>query len=318
MDLISQVTLMGGAAERAALVALRGRAEVDQALHEGELISTARGRYALSTSPEFVRRASAVGGVLSHRSAAQFHGWAQKAVPTLPEVTVPRDRHLRPGTRKLVTPHWCDLDDADVAGIVTTPRRTLVDCMRNLPFDVALAIVDSAIRGDDFTSHEVIAIADATQGRGRERVRRVAREATSKAANPFESALRGQALLIPGLHPIPQLAITIPGKKVVVLHPDLADPGLGVAFECESFEWHGKSGELTRDCRRYNTFTLLDWIVIRFSWVMVMKDPDYVRTTLQRAVALARRRAHVTGQMSERPTCPTCDIAKSVYVATGW
>ena len=308
---------MGGAADRAALVALRGRTEVDQALRDGQLISTARGRYALATSPEFVRRASAVDGVLSHRSAAQFHGWAQKAPPTLPEVTVPRDRHLRPGTRKLVTPHWCDLDVEDVAGIVTTPRRTLVDCMRNLPFDVALAIVDSAIRGDDFTSQEVIAIADATRGRGRERIRRVAREGTSKSANPFESALRGQALLVPGLHPIPQLAITVPGKEVIVLHPDLADPDLGIAFECESFEWHGKSAELTRDCRRYNTFTLLDWIVIRFSWVLVMHDPDYVRTTLERAVALARQRAHVAGGTSERHTCPTCDLAKFVYVAGG-
>ena len=47
MDLISQVTLMGGACDRAALVSLRGRSEVDAALRAGVLIRTARGRYAL-------------------------------------------------------------------------------------------------------------------------------------------------------------------------------------------------------------------------------------------------------------------------------
>lgn len=92
MDLISQVTVMGGACDRASLVRLRGRREVDNALRDGTLIRTARGRYALATSREFVQRASAVSGVLSHRSAAQHWGWAQKSVPDKPEVTVPRER----------------------------------------------------------------------------------------------------------------------------------------------------------------------------------------------------------------------------------
>lgn len=128
MDLISQVTLMGGACRRQELLALRGRSEVDTALRRGTLVATARGRYALATGPATVRRASAVGGVLSHRSAAQHWGWAQKQPPSRAEVTVPRERRLSATAYRYVLPHWADLDHGEVEGVVTTRRRTLIDC----------------------------------------------------------------------------------------------------------------------------------------------------------------------------------------------
>jgi very-short-patch-repair endonuclease len=84
----------------------------------------------------------------------------------------------------------------------------------------------------------------------------------------------------------------VPGTKLT-LHPDLADPVLGIIIEAESFEWHGESAALTRDCRRYNTFTRLGWIVVRFSWYQVMFEPAYVQRTLREAVALARQHANV-------------------------
>ena len=292
MDLISQVTVLGGACDRATLVALRGATEVDAALRDGTLVRTARGRYALATSRGFVRRASAVAGVLSHRSAAQYWGWAQKAVPAKAEVTVPRDRRVTRGARELVLPHWADLPVDDVMGMVTSPRRTLVDCMRNLPLDESLPIVNSAIRIDDFTQDQVREIAEATRGRGRARIRAVAAVATGQAANPFESVLHAQALLVPGLHVVPQLDVPIPGTSRL-LHPDLGDPARRIALEAEGFEWHGNPAQLTQDCRRYNVLAILGWQVIRFSWYLVMHDPAYVHETLLAAVALAHRHANV-------------------------
>lgn len=292
MDLISQMTLMGGACDRASLVDLRGASEVDAALREGILVRTARGRYSLPTSRESVRRANAVAGVLSHRSAALHWGWAQKTVPAKAEVTVPRNRRLTIAARELVLPHWSDLGPEDVDGLVTTPRRTLIDCMRNLPPDESLPIVDSAIRADDFTHDEIVDLADATRGRGRTRIQGIASDATSKAANAFESVLRSQSNLVPGLNVQAQLAIPVPGTRLV-LHPDLGDPVLHLAVEAESFQWHGKSAALTRDCRRYNTLIRLGWIVIRFSWYMVMFEPAYVHQTLLDAVALAHQHANV-------------------------
>jgi very-short-patch-repair endonuclease len=285
MDLISQVTALGGVCDRATLIRLRSAAEVDRALRNGVLERDARGRYALPTTQPSLRTANRVAGVLSHRSAAHYWGWAQKAPPPLPEVTFPRDRRVDPSLRKVLVPHWCELAADDVEGAVTSRVRTLVDCMRNLPWDEAVAIVNSAIRADDFTQAEVQLIAERTKGRGRRRICEVAAAVTGQCANPFEAVLYAQALLIPGLDVHPQLGIDVP---VRTLHPDLADPTLKVLIEAESFEWHGETAQLTRDCRRYNTFILLGWYVVRFSWWQVMHDPAYVQRVLREAVAVAR------------------------------
>ncbi len=302
MDLISHVTLMGGATTRAVLVRRLGRRAVDGALRRGVLIRTARGRYALPTSRTTVLRASAVAGVLSHRSAAQHWGWAQKKIPDKAEVTVPRTRRVQPSARAWVIPHWADLGPEDVDGMVTSRRRTLVDCMRNLPLDEAVAIVDSALRADDITWSELVALAKSTKGRGRARICAVADAATSKAANAFESTLRAQCMLIPGLEVEPQMPVPVP-QRHLTLHPDVGDPGLRLAIEAEGFAWHGDPRALTRDCQRYNLLGLLGWQVVRFSWAQVMHQPAYVHQTLVRAVELARQHANVaTGHPDHPPS----------------
>src|SRR5690349_10453960 len=250
MDLISQVTALGGVCDRATIVGLRSATEVDEALRTGLLERDARGRYALPITQPALRTANRVAGVLSHRSAAQYWGWAQKAPPPLPEVTFARTRRVDRALRKVLVPHWCELGPDDVKGSVTSQVRTLVDCMRSLPWDEAVAIVNSAIRADDFTQAEVQAIAERTRGRGRRRICEVAAAVTGQCANPFEAVLYAQALLIPGLHVVPQLEIKLPGTPRS-LHPDLADPGKKILVEAESFEWHGESARLTRDCDRY-------------------------------------------------------------------
>jgi very-short-patch-repair endonuclease len=291
VDLISQVTLLGGVSDRATLVRLRSDAEVDAALRAGTLERDARGRYALATTRPAVRTANRVSGILSHRSAAQYWGWAQKTPPALPEVTFPRERHVDPALRRSLVPHWSVLQPRDVVGPVTSQERTLVDCMRNLPWDESLPIVDSAIRADDFVIEEVRAIAHATKGRGRARIEAVAAVATGKPYNPLESVLQAQARLVPGLNVTPQLPVDVPGGRT--LHPDLGDRELRIALEAEGFEWHGDPAALTRDCRRYNMLALLGWQVIRFSWYLVMFEPAYVHQTLITAVEAAHQHANV-------------------------
>ncbi len=287
MDLISQVTLMGGVTDRASIVRLRGAREVDRALRAGILIRDARGRYALPLAQQGIRTASSVAGVLSHRSAAHFWGWAQKNPDGLPEVTVPRNRRVDRALRRQLIPHWSDLPPADIVkGCVTSLLRTLVDCMRNLPWDEALAIVDSALRAGDITKDELLELAASTRGRGRTRIMAVAEAATAKSASVLESLVRGFAKLVPGLDVEAQISVEV--DETLTLHPDLADRERDLIVEAEGFEWHGKSAQLTRDCRRYNAFVLLGWYVIRLSWMLVMYDPAYVQDLLVRAVALLR------------------------------
>lgn len=299
MDLVSQMTLLGGVCARRTLLELRPRAEIDAALRDGRLVRDARGRYALPLSPPALRIAGSINGVLSHRSAAAYWGWAQKGATGLPEVTVPRTRSVDRGLRKILIPHWSDLPDTDVVRGVTSLERTLVDCMRNLPWDEALVIVDSAVRADDIDKASLLALARSTRGRGRRRIICVAEAATGAAHNVFETALRAHAHLIPGLSVVAQMAVPLEGRT---LHPDLVDPALGIILEAEGFEWHGKPAQLSRDCRRYNAFTLRDWSVYRFTWRQVMHEPAYVQWVLLNAVDLAHRHANVAGGGPARST----------------
>jgi very-short-patch-repair endonuclease len=166
-----------------------------------------------------------------------------------------------------------------------------VDCMRMLPLDESLPIVQSALRAGDVTGPELRAIAAAMKGRGRARAMAVAAMASARPANPYESTLHAYASTIPGLDVEPQAPIRV--SPTLVLHPDLVDRALGIVIEAESFAWHGETAALTRDCLRYNAFTVAGWIVIRFSWAQVMFQPAYVLGVLEQVVRLARRHANV-------------------------
>lgn len=288
---------LGGVAPRGQLIELTSRAEVDRALREGRVVRVGRGRYALPTADEARCAAAALHGVVSHRSAAAAFGWEMKTLPAKPCVTVRRSRTLDEVKRAMAEPHWVDLDETDVLdGWITTPQRTFVDCCRDLPFDEALAIADSALRNHGLTELEIVQLAETMRGPGRQQVRRVAQEATRLAANPFESVLRAIALDIPGLSLRPQVLLL---DKPFPVRPDLVDERLRLAIEAESFEWHGSRAALARDCRRYTLLAIHGWSLMRFSWEDVMLRPSYVRE------ALAAKVAAVVDQGAQLP-CPVC------------
>jgi very-short-patch-repair endonuclease len=264
---------------------------VEHAIASGALERVGRGRYVLSRLPERLKSAAQVQGIVSMRSAAAHHGWAQKQDPQLPDVTVPRNRRIEPRERLIVVPHWSDLPDSDVIDGVTTKRRTLVDCMRMLPLDEALPIVESALRSGDITQRALIALADSMRGRGRARARALSVLASSRPANAYESVLHALLSTIPGLNVEPQVRLRLPGGGIA--KPDFVDLALGIVIEAESFEWHGESAALTRDCERYNAFVNLGLIVVRFSWTQVMFQPAYVLGVVSAAVDRARAHANV-------------------------
>lgn len=293
MDLTGHMRRRGGVGSWADLVARYGRTEVERAIADRRIERVGRGRYVTSTMSSTRKAATAVRGVLSMRSAAQHHGWAQKQVPKLPDVTVPRNRWVEPRERDLVVPHWSDLPDSDVDRGVTTRRRTLVDCMRMLPLDESLPIVESALRVGDISHAALRDLAESMRGRGRARARALAAMASSRTANAYESVLHALASTVPGLRVVPQLSMRLPSGKVV--SPDFTDPELGIVIEAESFEWHGERAALTRDCERYNAFAVLGLVLVRFSWSQVMYRPAYVLGVLADAVASARSHANVRG-----------------------
>ena len=270
----------GGFCTRSAAIAATSEAEVDRALRTGEIVWFSRGRYGLPGLDHAVSVAHGMNALLSHLSAAMWHGWEVKTVPEKTHVTVPRRRHIG-AAAPLVRPHRGDLrPDQVTAGIATSVEQTLTDCLRHLSFDEALAVADSALRHG--VSRAVLRQIEATVlGPGSPQVKRVCREATPRAANPFESCLRSIALRVDGLSVRPQHLVI--GTRQTV-RPDLVDTRLKIAMEADSFEWHGDRAALKRDARRYNLLVIDGWLVLRFSYEDVMFDPGYVLDVLNMVV----------------------------------
>jgi very-short-patch-repair endonuclease len=270
---------LGGVARRAALVRACGRAEVDRALRSGELVVVGRS-YATPGVDAARAVAASVSGVLSHRSAALQLGWAVRSVPRHPDVTLAKGRTLTAAQRSRLVLLRTDLGSDDVVGDRTSAERTLLDCLRSLPLDEAVAIADSALR-EGFSRERLMAIARDAAGPGARQVRAAALCADGRAANPFESSLRVLCRQVPGLDVEPQVPIRDPHW---LGRPDLVDQRLRVAMEADSFAWHGDRAALDRDAHRYNALVAAGWLVLRFSWEEVMLRGDRVVDTLARVV----------------------------------
>jgi very-short-patch-repair endonuclease len=286
---------LGGVATAAELSKFCSRGRLRVAVARGRVLRDAQGRYSLPGTDESLRAANRLSGLLCLDSAAVYHGWKVKHRPSRPAVVVPRNRKVTKDRRRGVRLRYVDVPEVDREGPATGLVRTVMDCASRMPFDEALAIADSALRGGDVTRAQLLLAAQQMPARYRARCLRVVTEASPLADNPFESVLRAIALEVPGLDVRPQVWVAETGRA------DLVDRTLGVVLEAESFEFHGMRRLLKRDCERYNAFVLDGWLVLRFAWEHVMFEPDYVRDVLVAAVQL------LTGQPSRRALGATED-----------
>lgn len=275
VDVVAALAAVGGTATAAQLVAVVGRRALAAAVSRGEVARVGRGVYALPSVPPALQTAAALRGVVSHESAAQLLFLDTVHPPTAAHVTLPRHARRRPPAG--VVPHWPRLAPDEVHGGVTRPLRTVLDCARTLPFREALAVADSALRREAVTRVQLVGAAEQSRGAGRAMVLRVATLADGRAANPFESALRG-TVLDAGLTTFePQVRLRGRGAVVRV---DLADRKRRIVLEADSFAWHGSREALARDCRRYDQLVAGGWLVLRFAWEQVMFDERWVARTV--------------------------------------
>lgn len=280
MDPVDALTRLGGIASTERLVRATSRKRVRTALGQGSIVRVSRNRLALRAVEEGTSTAREYDGYLSHLSAALHHGWEVKFAPDLPQVTLPRGREMPTELPVLADLRQRALPMTDRDGWATSRLRTVIDCARDLPFDDALCVADSALRHGDLDKVLLQSTASLLAGRNSDRVRLVAAYADARAANPFESVLRAQAIQA-GLRVIPQYE-TQCGE--LTFHPDLADPLQGIVLEADSWTWHAGKWDHDRDCVRYNAMALAGWLVLRFTWDQVMHSPDRVIATIRAAI----------------------------------
>jgi very-short-patch-repair endonuclease len=278
MDVAQALDRLGGVARFRELEQLVSRHEITKARRDGQILRLRRNVYTTPALDEARAAAAQVNGVVSHLSAAIAHGWKVKSPPKQPMVTVRRNAHPKDTTGIQLS--YADWASHDVVNGMTGSVRTVIDCARTLPFDQALAVADSALRSGKVTREQLEKAAQASRRTGRSRVLRVVREASPRAANPFESVLRAIALDVPGLVVVPQ------GEVGLVGHADLTDERLMIAIEADSYEFHSLPEAFRYDVRRYTDMVRLGWTVVRFVWEDVMQKPEYVRGVLADVVAL--------------------------------
>jgi len=290
MRAASALERLGGVASVGQLLELVPRHEVVRAVRAREITRLTRGRYGLPDSDRARTVAARLSGVLALRSAAIEHGWPVKVRPPIPEVAVPRNRKVtsRKGARLV----W--VNELDTSLQATPPLQTILACARTLPFDEALTVADAGLRSALVTRTELVEAADLARGAGAARVRKVARHANPRAANPFESVLRA-ITIDAGLRFEAQHAVDVTG---MTLHPDLVDLDARVILEADSWEFHTGREAHVRDCWRYNEFVAEGWLVLRFTWWHVMEQPDHVLDVLSRVYRRSLGRAEVRLRLS--------------------
>lgn len=255
---VTALAQLGGTASYAELTALTTRRKIRTAVTRGVIDRAALDVYCLRTGSADVENARSAGASLGGLSAALHHGWPVRFAPHRTELVraVPK---------------------ADRVGWATSPLRTIRDCATLHSFADALSVADSALRSGSVTYDSLTGAARVWPGRAQ----RVAQYADGRAANPFESSLRAIAIEA-GLSVAAQWEVVSRG---LVLHPDVADPMLGLALEADSYAHHGATrADHERDCERYNALVLAGWRVLRFTWSEVMFDPDRVIATMQAAI----------------------------------
>lgn len=295
MDLPYLLQQLGGCARRKELLRHGSPRDLARAVESGEIVRCGRGRYAVPGLDEAAREAHRLSGVISGRSAALFWNLSLRLAPgevVRPTVTVPRNRRVARDRREGVDLKWRDLPPGAVVqgrvpelglaapGAVTSIAQTVLDCCRDLPEVDALCVVDAALRRG-VPRALLLEQAAGLPRPVRSRVARVIGKGDGRAANAFESCLRHIALDVPGLDAVPQVAI---GSFRV----DLADRGLRMVIEAESFAFHGSKEMFRSDTRRYTWLTSRHWLVLRFVWEDVVLRPERARDDLIRAVACRR------------------------------
>ena len=184
--------------------------------------------------------------------------------------------------------HRCDqrvLEDVVWIGAfpLTSVPRTLLD-LSGRRHPNAEAGLDQALRKDLTQLPEMWAIYDREWMRGRRGVAilRTFLVERSRGLAIDDSELEAMMLrLINGWglrSPIPQYPVDLPDGTI---HVDFAWPDLRVAVECDSYSWHMDRRAFEEDRRRDVELQALDWVILRFTWVQIRWQPDYVVSQLQ-------------------------------------
>lgn len=270
------------------------RSDIDALTESRDLMRLQRGVYALSLTgtpdPMVVRicahHAASTGAshVYSHTSAALLWGLAVWRVRPLVHVAH-AGRRGDPGPAHDVVRHNQTIPDTEIRILngmrVTSLERTIIDCARLLPFELAVIIADSGLHqgADPDRLRQLVAAGRGT--RGIRRVREVLTAADGRCESPAETRLR--LLLEEWNLPEPELQLwitTAAGRERV----DFGWPGRRLIIEVHGYAKYYDFGppdaKVAAQQAREARLVAAGWRVLNIYWPE-LDDPQMLRAKVR-------------------------------------
>jgi hypothetical protein len=227
--------------------------------------------------------------VISHESAAQFHGLRRVTGPEQPVVTVPHNSPRRPSG--VVVHRSRNLENRDILRVdgvrYTTLARTVCDlACADDPWETLSILDDAVARGarSGWIHHRTKELA-----RGRDGLA-LLREATHPdAAEVFRSWLeRASSHVYRAAHlPEPEWNVPVYDEQGRIGIVDALWLPWRVISEKEGLRFHTTPKQRRDDARRFNRLSDAGYTPRRFTWEDVVHDPVNVATTIHRALRAA-------------------------------
>lgn len=259
-----------------------------RAVASGTVLRARRGVYAVRDAPAEVLRAARIGGRLTGVSALRHYGLWVPPRPHQDELHVemriattvlerPRDAHVH-WTREMTAPQF------GVAPLESVLPRAAA----SLPRAFAVAVLDSAMRCTPLSPVELL-IESTTW---RPAARAAAALADARSESGTESVVR-VLLLEAGIPATPQPPL--PTGDL-----DRADLLIGdrLLIECDSDAHHAEPSHRRADIARDALLTSLGFVVMRFDYRRVFREPGAV---IAEIAAVVDRGDHVSARPTHRP-----------------
>jgi len=259
------------------------RAGVNRLLRDGTLQRAARGvLVAGAAEPEgmpFRRRLwlavlqAGPSAVAYRRSAAAW--WGLDGNPgDVVEVALPWSRQ----SRTTAVHRLIGLEPEHVTrhlGLpITTVARTLVDLGSAVPSTVVERALEGALRQRMVSIDDLVDLTARARSWGRGALAEVmaARPAGTPATGSDAETQFLQLARAAGLpEPRRQFVLVLAGRQYRM---DFAWPSLRLAVEIDGFQVHGQPSALRADLRRQNRIVLDGWMILRFTWADVVRQPE--------------------------------------------
>lgn len=208
------------------------------------------------------------------------------------EITIPRKARSPKG----FIAHYGHIDPVDVRRIdglpVTSIPRTLLTLGAVVPSALVERLFDEAlVKGKTQTRH----LLDVLMREGRKGLEGVAvfrRLLDQRISLPetIRSELErrmNRIFVQEGLpRAVSQWKVTIGDQRLAI---DFAYPELKIAIETDSNQFHLSRQDREKDTNRQNLLMLDGWLVVRFTWYMVTRQPKAVADAIRVAIAARAR-----------------------------